>query len=162
MFQIKEILQLAIQMEENGERVYRDAISMVGDPDIRSMLAWIADEEVAHADHFREMLQKADSAGNTPLEDNPGEELLSDIIQGESLSLKEVDFSTFHRVGDLMSVFMEFENDGILFYELLKSFILEENAKAVVDEIIDQEKRHLEKLTVFSETDSMLFHETAT
>lgn len=161
MFQIKEVLQLAIQMEENGERVYRDAIKLVSEPAICSMLAWIADEEVAHADHFRKMIKKVDSAGDAPAADHPGEELLSDIIQGESLSLKEVDFSTFHRVGDLIAVFMEFENDGILFYELLKSFILEEHAKAIVDEIIDQEKRHLEKLAVFSEADSPLSHESA-
>ena len=156
MFTVQEVLRLAIQMEENGEQAYRQALQRVEAPEIRAILAWIADEEVDHAEHFRNMLKRLGTAADSPFLENPDQEQLADIIQGESLSLKEIDFSAITRVADLMDVFMEFENDGILFYELLRSFVAEKNTRSIVDEIIEQEKKHLQKLTFFAESGAPL------
>jgi len=161
MFTVQEVLQLAVKMEENGEQAYRQALQRVEAPEIRTLLAWIADEEVAHAAHFRTMLKRFGSAADSPFLENPDQEQLADILQGESLSLKEIDFSAITRFGDLIDVFLEFENDGILFYELLRSFVVEGDARSVVDEIIEQEKSHVQKLTFFADSDTPVVPEPA-
>ncbi|EFK11805.1 conserved domain protein [delta proteobacterium NaphS2] len=48
MFNIWEIIEFAIRIEENGEKVYRDASTKVSDPSLVSMLHWLAEEEAQH------------------------------------------------------------------------------------------------------------------
>ena len=45
MFTINEILNMAIQIEKNGEAVYRKSIEQISDPKLVSLLEWMADEE---------------------------------------------------------------------------------------------------------------------
>ncbi|MEJ2730861.1 MAG: ferritin family protein [Deltaproteobacteria bacterium] len=45
---MNEILDMAIQLEKNGESVYRNAVDKVKDPDLVSLLKWMADEEALH------------------------------------------------------------------------------------------------------------------
>ena len=55
MFSANEILDMAIKLEKNGEVVYRDAIANVSNPELITLLEWMADEEVKHADWFAEL-----------------------------------------------------------------------------------------------------------
>ena len=50
MFSAKEIIDLAIKLEKNGESVYRDSIAKVANPDLASLLECMADEEVQPAE----------------------------------------------------------------------------------------------------------------
>lgn len=49
MFSLKDIIDIAVQIEQNGERVYRNAAGKIEDPSLRSLLQWLADEETQHA-----------------------------------------------------------------------------------------------------------------
>ena len=55
MFSTGEILDLAVQIEQNGEAVYRDAIGLLSDPELVFMLGWMADEEARHAKWFADL-----------------------------------------------------------------------------------------------------------
>ena len=52
LFSANEILDMAIKLEKNGEVVYRDAIANISNPELITLLEWMADEEVKHADWF--------------------------------------------------------------------------------------------------------------
>ena len=43
---------MAIKLEKNGEVVYRDAIEKVSNPELITVLEWMANEEVKHANWF--------------------------------------------------------------------------------------------------------------
>ena len=45
MFLIEDIIELAIQIEQNAEKVYRNALIKIADPKFVSILQWLADEE---------------------------------------------------------------------------------------------------------------------
>jgi len=45
MFLIGDIIELAIQIEQNAEKVYRNALIKIADPKFVSILQWLADEE---------------------------------------------------------------------------------------------------------------------
>ena len=42
MFSIQEILDLAIRLENNGESVYRQAVDEISEPELVSLLQWMA------------------------------------------------------------------------------------------------------------------------
>ena len=52
MFTMNEVVDLAVRIEVNGERVYRHATAAVSDPDIQNALTWLADQEAEHARWF--------------------------------------------------------------------------------------------------------------
>ena len=52
MFSSREIFDLAIQIEKNGETFYRDALKQISNPSLRSLLQWLADQEVKHREWF--------------------------------------------------------------------------------------------------------------
>ena len=52
MFEIDDIIDLAIQIEHNAEIVYRNAQKKVSSANLSMLLEWLADEEVEHAKWF--------------------------------------------------------------------------------------------------------------
>ena len=66
MFSTNEILDMGIKLEKNGEAVYRDAIEKVSNPELITLLEWMADEEVKHANWFAEYKLKLDQKSVNP------------------------------------------------------------------------------------------------
>ena len=60
-----------------------------------------------------------------------------------------MDFSQVDSINDLIFTFIEFEEDSILFYEMLKPFIQDEDTLAQLDNIIVEENSHIERLREF-------------
>ena len=52
MFSITEIIEIAIQLEKNGEKVYREAIGQSKNIEMDDLLLGIAQEELEHIDWF--------------------------------------------------------------------------------------------------------------
>lgn len=149
MFAIKEIIDMAIRIEKNGEAVYRSAIEKISNPALVSLLEWMADEEDCHAKWFSDLKQEVEALSENPIIEEMSREHLSDLIGEQSFSLKEVDFSQVDSTNELIFIFIEFEKDSILFYEMLKPFIQDEDTLAQLDKIIVEENSHIERLREF-------------
>ena len=54
-FNANEIFQIAIDIEENGKRFYQKAIDLVDNPDVKALLASLAQDEVEHLRRFTEL-----------------------------------------------------------------------------------------------------------
>ena len=156
MFTIKEILDIAIKIEKNGEAVYRDAIKKTSVSSLDPVLEWMADEEVDHAKWFSDLKEKLETDTESLLVQEIPPQILKDIIGEQSFSLKEIDFSQVDRVEDLIDIFIQFEKDSILFYEMLQSFIQSEETLSQLNLIIAEEKRHIEKLSEFLKNSDLL------
>ena len=149
MFTAEEVLDIAIRIEKNGERYYREAIKKAANQTIASMLGWMADEEKQHADFFVKMKENMSSTVGNPVADAFGHEILDKLLGNQSFSLEEVDFGKIEQVKDLFGVFIEFEEDTILFYQMLESFLQDEKARQELRRVIDEEHRHIKKLKGF-------------
>ncbi len=154
MFAVEEILDMAIRIEKNGEAVYRSAIDKIANQELISLLEWMADEEVKHAKWFSELKHEIETLAKNPFVQELGREFINGILGKQSFSLKEVDFSQVDRINDLIDIFIEFEEDGILFYEMLQPFIQDQETLGKLDKIIAEEKRHIEQLTEFKESET--------
>jgi rubrerythrin len=151
LFSAKEIIDLAIKLENNGEAVYRDAIEKVARPGLVPLLKWMADEEVKHADWFADLKHNLETKNENPFAEEMSRELFNEMLGEKNFSLKEIDFSTIENIGDLVEIFIEFEKDSIIFYEVLKPFVEDPVAREYLQKIIDEEKRHIEHLKDISD-----------
>jgi rubrerythrin len=149
LFSTVEILDIAIGIEQNGEAVYRDALEIISEPRLVDLLTWMADEEVKHSKWFSDLKQNVATESANPFVEEMGRELFNDLLGEKSFSHKEVDFSKVEQIDDLMEIFVEFEKDSILFYELLEPFIEDESTLENLKKIIAEENNHIARLQDF-------------
>ena len=149
MFSVLEILDLAIQLEKNGESVYRKAADKVTKPDLVSLLKWMADEEARHRRWFTEVKKKFETHSINPFMEDMGRKVFGGILGNKSFSHRDVDFSRVDRLDDLIGIFIEFEKDTILFYETLIPFIEDNGTLENIAKIIAEENNHIKKLQDF-------------
>jgi rubrerythrin len=149
MFSVLEILDLAIQLEKNGESVYRKAVDKVSTSDLVSLLIWMADEEARHMRWFSEVKKNFETHSINPFMEEMGRKVFGGILGDKSFSHREVDFSRVKHLDDLIGIFLEFEKDTILFYETLIPFIEDKEALENITKIIAEENNHIKKLQDF-------------
>ena len=156
MFSAIEIIDLAIKLEKNGEAVYRDAIEKVPKPGLVPLLEWMADEEVKHANWFADLKHNIETRNENPFAAEMSRELFNEMLGDKNFSLKEVDFTSIENLEDLVEVFIEFEKDSIIFYEVLKPFVEDPVAREFLQKIIDEEKRHIERLKGIADSKAVI------
>jgi rubrerythrin len=149
MFSVHEILDLAIQLETNGESVYRNAVDKITKPDLASLLIWMADEEAIHRRWFLEVKKKVEAHSVNPFMAEMSRQVFAGILGDKSFSHRDVDFSSVDRLDDLIGIFLEFEKDTVLFYETLIPFIEDDETLENIKKIIAEENNHIKKLQDF-------------
>lgn len=146
MFTIRDIIDLAIQIEENSEKVYRKAAREISNSSISSLLLWLAGEEVKHAKWFAELKEQVNETAEGPRVEETGNRILQGVLGDQSFSLRDVDFSTMKETADLLKAAIEFQEDTVLFYEMIQAFIDEKETLNHLDTIIQEEKDHIRLL----------------
>lgn len=146
MFRITDIINIAVQIEKNGEKSYREAGEHVTNPEVKEMLLWMAEEETRHRNWFESFQNDAPvPPGHEELE-KMGRTLLQDMIANETFSLDQERLNKTSTLHDLLSQSKAFEEDTILFYEFLKGLLEDEEAVRKIDNIIEEERKHAERL----------------
>jgi len=156
MFSIEDIIELAIQIERNGEAVCRNLLKKNIEPSLAHIFAWMAEEEKNHVEWFeglKDTIQAHDE--NSHLEEM-GRELLNDVLGTQSFSLGEMDLSQVEQVNDLIALLIDFEGDTVLFYEMIRTVVSDPNTLEYLDIIIKEEKKHKEKLQAYLEKGRIL------
>jgi len=152
-FNPQEILKIAINVEANGEELYALLEGKAKDKKIKDMWKYLKDEEAGHHKTFQDIL---DNIGDYVVyEFSSGEyEAYLKAISSQYIFTQElIDKKTkelFASDIDAINFAINIEKDSILTYDALKGYILIEK-QPVLNKIIEEEKRHLEKLTVLKE-----------
>jgi rubrerythrin len=146
MFTAREVIGIAIQIEENGEQFYRQAIEVANKAEMQDLLKWLADEEARHGKFFIDMKDSIVQKTGDDWAVQIGEQLLQGMVKDRAFSLEEVRFAAIETDVQLIEVGLELERDSIQFYELLLSFIDDTETVVRVNEILKEEKRHMDFL----------------
>jgi rubrerythrin len=146
MFSLKDIIDIAVQIEQNGERVYRNAAEKIEDSSLRSLLLSLADEETQHAKWFEALIDKVPGTGEFPEQEKMGRALLQDAVGAQSFTLEDADFSSMKKIEDLLSLAIEFEKDTALFYGMLQPLIEDQKTLEQLHAIIQEEEAHARRL----------------
>ena len=149
MFTSEDILSLAVQIEENGLQIYKDALEMTDDSNLILLLEWLIEEEKRHIEWFSKLKHKIVSSAGDPQIAEIGQAILLDTLGEMSFSLKETDFSKIEHVKDLIGVATEFETDKAHFFNMLRPFIEDGPAADHLSKIIAEERKHLLQMQQF-------------
>jgi rubrerythrin len=146
MFSIREIIDMAIQLEKNAETFYRAALAEMSTPSLESVLVCLADEEREHAEWFEKLKRAAEEAKAVHEMGEISGAALRSLVGDQKFSLVEVDLSEIESAEELIELAVEHEKDTILFYQMLQSFIESPETTKELDEIIAQEDQHIKLL----------------
>lgn len=143
MFSIEDILDLAIQIEKNGEMVYRKAAERTSRESLASLFQSLAHEEVRHAEWFSDLKDKVNKTTEDPRLEEMGKKVLQGILGDQTFSLKEAGLEKMEEVEDVLKAAIEYEEDTALFYEMIRSFLEDKETLRHLDAIIEEENRHI-------------------
>ena len=145
MFSAYEIFDIAVKLEKNGENVYRYAQSRIANIALRELLAFMAEEEQKHAELFSRLQSEIQHGKDHHIIKEMSESLVEKFVGDQSFSLKDVDFTQVETIRNMIDVFIDFEKNTILFYEILYPFITDEHTLTTLNQIIGEEKNHIEQ-----------------
>ena len=146
MFTLQEIIDLAIRIEQNGEKKYRKAQSEVLNPLLTPTFKRLVDDEMEHIKWFEEFRDQAVVRGVNQELEKMGKSLLQSVLGDQSFSIQEADFSKIEDLHTLLELSIEFEKDTILFYEMLSAFVTDHDTLKQLETIIQEEKNHVRVL----------------
>jgi len=152
MFTWKEIIDIAVQIEHNGECIYRRAAEQIKNPFLSAALLRLADEEAKHAKWISRLTPpRSGLPGYSNLE-KIARAFMRETMVDKTFSLQEADFRSMKAVEDLLETSIEFERDTILFYEMIRRIVSEDETITLLDTIIAEEKNHITTLQVSIES----------
>jgi rubrerythrin len=151
-FSSKEILEMAIRIEENGLGFYKAASASTESTKIKELFDFLIIEEVKHVEQF-EALKEAITAG-TPSDYN------DPYLADESAYLSALADSSIFMKGEegvkkaqsiksddeAIDFAIQMEKDSILFYLELINMVRDDD-RPTVKEILSEERKHIAKLT---------------
>lgn len=146
-YDISEILQFAVHIEEGGEYFYNKMVEKADDERLKKIFTWLASEEVVHKKTFSDMLNEIktyDSQESYPEEYFSYLKAYTQniIFRKEDLD-KKID--KLRDVEDAIDFAIARELEAVLYYKELKEMISKEQ-HSVIDKIIDEERRHFMRL----------------
>ena len=134
--------------------MYRIAQKKISDPKFVSILRWLADEEIAHAEWFRQLKHTTRTAIRDPAAAAMGKSMISDVLGSQSFSLKDADINEMLQLEDLVSLAIEFEKDKVIFYRMLRPFIADGETGDFLENIIAEEIHHIQQLGTLMDRDT--------
>ena len=151
-FTADEIFAMAIQIEENGARFYRRAAELQSDAEQRSMLEKLAAMEVTHKSTFEKMRSRLSAAEKTPTVFDPDNEAvlylaaMADKHGGEGSPDAAASLTGRESMAEIINIAIGLEKDSILFYLGMKDLVPPKYGQDKLDEIINEERRHIIQL----------------
>ena len=148
LFDASEVFQLAIRIEENGEKFYRKMSDKFDDPSLKKLLNFLADEEVGHKRIYEEILSTIEAY--QPRESYPGEYFTYLRAYADNIIFSQKEFEKkIEEIDDPSSAIdfaIDAEVSSILYYQEIKN-IVPENKHDQIEHIVDEERKHFVQLS---------------
>ena len=146
-----EVFEIAEQIERNGAKFYRKAAEQFNEPDIRKMFLELADWETIHEQIFNDMGKQLSMSNDTTRspesEKKQFDPKLMACLAVFGTGSEPVDkLRNMENTSEVLKRAIEKEKDSIAFYEGLKDFAPDGDDKNKVDDIIEEEMRHIKIL----------------
>lgn len=148
LFKPNEVFQIAVRIEQNGERFYREMARRLDDQEVKKLFSYLADEEIRHREFYEALLAEAGEI--EPEESYPGEYYEYLLSYANSIIFSQENFE--NKMAEIRSeaAAIDFavgvEWDSINYYQELKGLV-PESQRGRLNELIAEERRHFVKLT---------------
>ncbi|RPI94138.1 MAG: hypothetical protein EHM32_07160 [Spirochaetales bacterium] len=144
-FSTKELVDMAIGIEESGYYFYTQCRKKFDDPYFTELLTFLAEEEHRHMKLFEKMLGELKETSGVFSEDYY--QYLKAL--GDERVFKNNDdvdavVKTVKSVFDVLKIAMTAEKDSILFYsELVSIHEKDKDARTILNKLINEERKHI-------------------
>ncbi|MDH4272151.1 MAG: ferritin family protein [Candidatus Aminicenantes bacterium] len=146
VFNADEIFAMALKIEENGEKFYRDSAARIADPEAIQLLLKLADMEVDHQRIFTGMQRALSPADRKAMTFDPNNEAglyLASLANAKVFFEKDIDTSNLEGI---FRAALAAEKDSIAFYLGMKDLVPAGRGREKIEEIIREEMRHVRVL----------------
>ena len=151
-YSAKEVLDMAIRIEENGEFFYAAAAKAAKTDKVKELFHFLYQEEVKHTRCFKALIKGA-GVESSPAKIDPYLEeaylYLNALADSEVFTDADQGAEFARKIGgeqEAVDYAIKAEKDALLFYYEISNFIREKD-KSILDQIVKEEKDHLQKLT---------------
>ncbi|TYT23195.1 ferritin family protein [Dictyoglomus thermophilum] len=150
MFSSQDLIEMAIHIEEEGEKFYELMGSKVEDEELKKLFSYLALEEKRHALAFKEIYSRLENEGFvSAYPDQEANKYLHAFVDSQIfIDWDKLSTRTIWSLSEVLDLAISLEKDSILFYYEMEKYIPEKD-KNILYEIIKQEKMHLSQLTEF-------------
>jgi rubrerythrin len=155
VFNADEIFEMALQIEQNGEKFYRDSAKKVKDSEAQDLLTKLADMEIEHQKVFKGMKLALTAADKKAMTFDPNNEAglyLASLANTKVFFKKDIDTS---KLEGIFKSALAAEKDSIAFYLGMRDLVPVGSGREKIEEIIKEEMRHIrilgERLTALKQ-----------
>jgi rubrerythrin len=149
LFTAAEALQMAMEIETNGEAFYQAVAAQTANPDVKALFEDLAVQERGHYRVFERMLEEVKPAPEFPAADYDEYKtylqttLDNALFAGPDKALTMADEAQDWEAA--IRVAIGFEKDTLLFFYDVREMVSEADREAISG-VIREEKRHLRQL----------------
>jgi len=147
----KEIIEIALRIEENGYAFYTAAAeTFKPDSDIKGLLLDLADKELVHITIIQKLAEKFDTESfefNADESSDYIDYLAKQHIFGKTGAGVEM-AKTVSTPNEVLKIALKFEYDSVTFYTELEKRT-ESDAKRLIHQVIEEEKEHAREIERF-------------
>ena len=149
VFEARDIVEVAVRIEENGANFYRYAVQLAKQEQTKALFQFLADEEVRHERTFADLLSGMDR--NVPPEGYDGEyaAYLHNYVDNRLVFTAEKFAGQLAKIKDEASALdfaIQRELDAIHYYREMRE-LMPANQRQPIERIIEEEKGHFKKLS---------------
>jgi rubrerythrin len=152
-FNVNEMLEVAIRIEENGAAFYRKAAQLQSDAKNREFLEKLAVMEDGHKATFTEMRKTLTDKEKGGTVFDPQDELslylsaMADTHGGEGSPSVVDSLTGTETMEEVLNTAIGLEKESVLFYLGLKDMVPPKYGRERIDDIIREEQSHIAQLT---------------
>lgn len=141
LFHLNEIIQFAIEKENESERLYRKLADKTADPAVKKIFEKLATDEVGHKKFYEAMLKPIIIESPTSGDKSEYDAYMRELI-AESRSTEPMAAIDFADLDQVIRYAIDREKDSVLFYTGLKNYVPNKD-QAGINEIIKEEAKHV-------------------
>jgi rubrerythrin len=148
-FNAAEIFEMAVEIEQNGAKFYREAAKKTADEDTKKMLLDMASMEDGHIKTFQAMrkeLTEKEKAKTVFDPYNEGGLYLQAMADSHGTEGKVSPIQKLtgqETIQEILEIALNAEKDSVVFYYGLKSYVSEKAGKDKVEAVIMEELSHI-------------------
>ncbi len=152
-FNLDEVLEMAIRIEENGGAFYRKAAGLQSDTENRRFFEKLAAMEDGHKATFTEMRNTLTDTEKGGTVFDPQDEVslylsaMADTQGGEGSPSVADSLTGNETMEEVLNTAIGLEKESVLFYLGLKDMVPQKYGRERIDHIIREEQSHVAQLT---------------
>ncbi|MFV0437361.1 MAG: ferritin-like domain-containing protein [Desulfopila sp.] len=135
------VFEFAMQMEKEGEKLYREIAESTNDPGLKKIFLTLADEEVIHYNTFKSLFEKSKAKA---VESNVLEKAKNIFTEMKARGDLQISAETSHV--DAYKKAMKAEEEAYTFYEKKAAEATDQEEKDILLTFAREERRHFRLL----------------